>query len=132
MEYLSWFYQNLAYNPAAITQADINEYVSHYSAPGGMRAGFEYYRAIPQDAIQNENYSKTNLTMPVLALGAGNIPAFGGNPNTAAENGMKMLAQNVTGIIVQNSGHFIQEEQPDVVVKLLNNFFRGNSSTSSR
>jgi pimeloyl-ACP methyl ester carboxylesterase len=131
MTYLSWFYQNLAYNPAAITQADINEYVSRYSAPGGMRAGFEYYRAIPQDLIQNENYSKTNLTMPVLALGAGYIPAFGGNPNTAAENGMKMLAQNVTGIIVQNSGHFIQEEQPDVVVKQLNNFFRGNSTTSS-
>jgi pimeloyl-ACP methyl ester carboxylesterase len=32
--YLSWFYNNLAYNPAAITQAAINEYVSHYSAPG--------------------------------------------------------------------------------------------------
>jgi pimeloyl-ACP methyl ester carboxylesterase len=128
MTYLSWFYQNLAYNPAAITKEAINEYVSHYSAPGGMRAGFEYYRAIPQDAIQNENYSKTNLTMPVLTLGAGYIPAFGGNPNTAAENGMKMLAQNVTGIIVPNSGHFIQEERPDVVVKLLNNFFRGNAN----
>jgi pimeloyl-ACP methyl ester carboxylesterase len=75
---------------------------------------------------------RLNLTMPVLALGAGYIPAFGGNPNTAAENGMKMLAQNVTGIIVPNSGHFIQEEQPDVVVKLLNNFFRGNSTTSSK
>src|ERR671918_1433010 len=132
MEYLSWFYQNLAFNPAAITQADINEYVSHYSAPGGMRAGFEYYRAIPQDAIQNENYSKTNLIMPVLALGAEYIPAFGGNPNTAAETGMKMLAQNVTGITVPNSGHFIQEEQPDVVVKLLSNFFSGNSTTSSK
>ena len=54
--YLSWFYHNLAYNPAAITQADINEYVSHYSAPGGMRAGFEYYRVFPQDAIENQNY----------------------------------------------------------------------------
>jgi pimeloyl-ACP methyl ester carboxylesterase len=131
MTYLSWFYQNLAYNPAAITQEAINEYVSHYSAPGGMRAGFEYYRAIPQDAIQNENYSKTNLTMPVLALGAGYIPAFGGNPNTAAQDVMKILAQNVTGIIVPNAGHFIPEEQPDVVVKLLNNFFSGNSTTSS-
>src|ERR687893_2221260 len=116
MTYLSWFYQNLAFNPAAITQEAINEYVSHYSAPGGMRAGFEYYRAIPQDTIQNENYSKTNLTMPVLALGAGNIPAFGGNPNTAAGDVMKMLAQNVTAMIVPNSGHFIPEEQPDAVV----------------
>jgi pimeloyl-ACP methyl ester carboxylesterase len=71
MEYLSYHLRGLAYNTAAITQEAINEYVSKYSAPGGMRAGFEYYRAIPQDAIQNENYSKTNLTMPVLALGAG-------------------------------------------------------------
>ena len=65
MTYLSWHYQNLAYNPAAITQEAINEYVSKYSVPGGMRAGFEHYRAIPQDAIQNMNYSKTNLTMPI-------------------------------------------------------------------
>src|ERR671919_1192858 len=68
-EYLSWHYQNLAYNRAAITQEAINEYVSKYSAPGGMRAGFEHYRAMPQDAIQNENYSKTKLTMPVLGSG---------------------------------------------------------------
>ena len=132
MEYLSWFYQNLAYNPAAITQADINEYVSHYSAPGGMRAGFEHYRAFPQDAIQNQNYSKTKLTMPVLALGGGYIPTFGGNITMPTViYGMKILAQNVTGITVPNSGHFIPEEQPDVVVKLLNNFFSGNSTTSS-
>jgi hypothetical protein len=44
-----------------------------------MRAGFEYYRAIPQDVMQNLNYSKTNLTMPVLTLEGGYIPLFGGN-----------------------------------------------------
>ena len=61
-----------------------------------MRAGFEYYRAFPQDAIQNMNYSKTKLTMPVLALGGGYIPTFGGNITmSAAEYGMKILAQNV-------------------------------------
>src|SRR5689334_2261313 len=53
MMYLSWFYHNLAYNPSAITQQDINEFVSHYSAPGGMRDGFNYFRAFPEDAIQN-------------------------------------------------------------------------------
>jgi pimeloyl-ACP methyl ester carboxylesterase len=132
MTYLSWFYQHLAYDPAAITQEAINEYVSHYSAPGGMRAGFEYYRAIPQDAMQNQNYSKTNLTMPVLTLQGGYIPVFGGNITMSTiEYGMKQLAQNVTAITVPNSGHFIAEEQPDVVVKLLNNFFSGNSTTSS-
>jgi pimeloyl-ACP methyl ester carboxylesterase len=60
--YLTWFYNN-AYNPSALTP-DINEFVSHYSVPGAMRAGFEYYRAFPQDAIEDQNYSKTKLTMP--------------------------------------------------------------------
>jgi len=133
MEYLSWHFHNLAYNPAAITQKAINEYVSRYSAPGGMHAGFEHYRAFPQDAIQNQNYSKTKLTMPVLALGGGYIPTFGGNITMPTViYGMNILAQNVTGITVPNSGHYIPEEQPDVVVKQLNNFFRGNSTTSSK
>jgi pimeloyl-ACP methyl ester carboxylesterase len=124
MRYISWFLHNLAYNPAAITQADIDEYVRHYSAPGGMHAGFEHYKAFPQVAIQNMNYSKTKLTMPVLALGGGYIPTFGGNITMPTViYGMKILAQNVTGITVPNSGHFIPEEQPVFVVNSLNNFF---------
>ncbi len=129
MMYLSWFYQNLANNPAAITQVDINEYVSHYSAPGGMRAGFEHYRAFPHDAIQNQNYSKTKLTMPVLALGGGYIPTFGGNITMPTIiYGMKILAQNVQGITVPNSGHFIPEEQPKFVIDQLIKFFAANST----
>jgi pimeloyl-ACP methyl ester carboxylesterase len=132
-EYLSWFYQHLAYDPAALTQEAINEYVSHYSAPGGMRGGFEYYRAIPLDAMQNQNYSKNNLTMPVLTLQGGYIPLFGGNITMSSiEYGMRQLAENVTSITVPNSGHWIAEEQPNVVVKLLNNFFGGNPAETSR
>jgi pimeloyl-ACP methyl ester carboxylesterase len=128
--YLTWFYRNLAYNPAAITQADIDEYVSHYSAPGGMRAGFNHFRAFPEDAIQNEHYSKTKLTMPVLAFGAGNIPGFGGDvPINYALYGMQKLAQNVTGIKVSLSGHWIPEEQPDFVIKQLTNFFGAGANT---
>jgi pimeloyl-ACP methyl ester carboxylesterase len=127
MLYLSWFYHNLANNPAAITQEDINEYVSHYSAPGGMHAGFEHYRAFPQDAIQNQNYSKTKLTMPVLALGGEYIPTLGGNiAMPTVIYGMKILAQNVTGIKVPNSGHFIPEEQPQFLADQLLKFF-GNA-----
>ena len=123
-EYLSWFFQNLPFNPAAITQTDINEYVRHYSAPGGMSAGFEHYRAFPHDAIQNQNYSKTKLTMPVLALGGGYIPTFGGNITMPTIiYGMEQLAQNVTGITVPNSGHFIPDEQPKFLVEQLTKFF---------
>jgi pimeloyl-ACP methyl ester carboxylesterase len=128
MMYLSWFFRGLTYNPSAITQADVDEYVSHYSSPGGLRAGFEYYRAFPQDAIQNQNYSKTKLTMPVLALGGAFIPVLGGNITMPSIiYGMKILAQNVQGITVPNSGHFIPEEQPKFVIDQLFKFF-GNST----
>src|SRR6187200_1126608 len=133
MMYLSWFYRNLAYNPSAITQTDINEFVSHYSAPGGMHAGFEYYRAFQQDAIQNMNYSKTKLTIPVLALGAGYIPTFGDNITMPTIiYGMKILAQDVQATTVPKSGHFIPEEQPVFLVKSLNNFFSGNPTETSK
>jgi len=46
-EYISWVFKGFSYNPDAITQADIDEYVSKYSAPNAMRAAFQYYRAFP-------------------------------------------------------------------------------------
>ena len=67
--------------------------------------------------------------MPVLALGAGCIPTFGGNITMPTiVYGMQKLAQNATGITVPNSGHWIPEEQPTFVIKILENFFAGNST----
>ena len=67
--------------------------------------------------------------MPVLALGGGYIPTFGGNITMPTIiYGMQKLAQNVQGIKVPNSGHFIPEERPDFVIKTLDNFFGGNTS----
>jgi len=122
-EYLSWFYQNEAYNSAAIPQAAIDEYASHYSAPGGMRAGFDYYRAIPEDTSQNLNYSKIKLTMPVLALGASYYKYIGNVTMPLTIYGMHQVAENVTGIVVPNSGHWIPEEQPKFLAEQLTKFF---------
>jgi pimeloyl-ACP methyl ester carboxylesterase len=82
--------------------------------------------------MQNQNYSKTNLTMPVLALGASYIPVLGGNITMPTViSGMQQLAENVQGIKVPNSGHFIAEEQPQFVINQFSKFFSGNSTSSS-
>jgi pimeloyl-ACP methyl ester carboxylesterase len=123
-EYLTWFYRHTC-NPEAITQEDIDEYVSHYSAPGGMRAGFEYYRALLDDVKQNIESSKIKLPMPVLALGG--ECSFG----TAALESLRLLATDVHGGLVPDSGHWIAEEQPQFLVDQLFNFF-GNGTNSSK
>ncbi|MGA9151682.1 MAG: hypothetical protein WBZ36_13980 [Candidatus Nitrosopolaris sp.] len=96
-----------------------------------MRAGFEYYRAFPQDVIENQNYSKTKLTMPVLAVGGEYYPAFAGNvTSNSALYAMKTLAQNVRGMRIHNSGHWIPGAQYDVIIKLLDSFFGGNTTNT--
>jgi pimeloyl-ACP methyl ester carboxylesterase len=133
-EYLSWFYKGLAYNPYAITQADIDEFVSHYSASGGMRAGFEYYRAFSHDAEDNkESAAKGKLTIPVLVLSGDIYPALGGDlPGSTTLKATQDLAANVTGVTVPLSGHWIPEEQPEFVIKQLANFFGNNTSNTSQ
>ncbi len=114
--YLSRFYRN-AYNPSAISEADIDEYVRCYSAPGGMRAGFEYYRAFPTDAVHNAESAKTKLEMPVLALGGKQ------SLGSMALEAMRDLAVDVRGGEIEQCGHWIAEEQPEYLSEQLLQFF---------
>jgi pimeloyl-ACP methyl ester carboxylesterase len=66
--YLNWFY-DWTYNQSAITPEDREEYIKQYSKPGAMRAGFEYYRAVFEDAEQNKEYAKEKLKIPILTIG---------------------------------------------------------------
>jgi pimeloyl-ACP methyl ester carboxylesterase len=117
--YLSWFYSNLAYNPTAIGPEDIDEYVRCYSAPGALRAGFEYYRAADEDAEHNREFARTRkLKLPVLALG-GRRGGFGALTKASAE----AVAENVRGVVLDRCGHWIPEECPDVLVNELLRFF---------
>ncbi|HYV52860.1 MAG TPA: alpha/beta hydrolase [Candidatus Eisenbacteria bacterium] len=76
--------------------------------------------------MPSANWKK--LTMPVLAVGGANSPVGGPNITTSSVvYGMKILAQNVQGIIVPNSGHWIPEERPDFVIRMLDNFLGDNT-----
>lgn len=114
--YLSYFYR-LAYNPQAITEEEIDEYVRCYSAPGGLRAGFEYYRALFTDVEHNKQNAKTKLDMPVLALG-GEL-GFG----ALTIRSMKALARDVRGEVLERCSHWIAEEQPELLAEKLLAFF---------
>jgi pimeloyl-ACP methyl ester carboxylesterase len=114
--YLSWFYRTV-YNPGAIGEADIDEYVRCYSAPGALRAGFEYYRAIFDDAEHNKDGASNKLKMPVLALGGER--GFG----ALTKRAMQQLAENVRGGVIEKCGHWIPEERPEYLSEQLLTFF---------
>jgi pimeloyl-ACP methyl ester carboxylesterase len=115
--YLNWFY-DWTYNQSAITSEAREEYIQQYSKPGALRAGFEYYRAVFEDAKQNKEYGKDKLDIPVLAIGG---EAGLGNLTTAS---FQKVANNVTGITLPNTGHFIPEERPNFLTKQILEFFK--------
>ena len=118
--YLGWFYRNYGYQPGAISPADMEEYLRTYRQPGALRAGFAYYRAMDQDIAHNESLRKKGkLAMPILALGGGK--AFGRGGDTL--DSMKRVATDVRGGIIEDCGHWMQEEQPEQVTDAALAFF---------
>jgi pimeloyl-ACP methyl ester carboxylesterase len=118
--YLAWFYRTFSYRPDAVSHEDLQEYLRTYRQPGAMRAGFAYYRALPQDAAHNRAIlARMKLQMPVLAVGGAN--AFG--RAREPEESLRRVATNVRGVVVPECGHFIPEEQPEILARLLLDFF---------
>lgn len=115
--YLSWFYRNGAYNPAAFDAAAIDEYVRCYSAEGGMRPGFEYYRAYFTNIEQTKESGAAPLEMPVLALGG--AASFG----PFLEQMWAGYAADLTAEVIPQAGHWIPEEQPELLRERLLAFF---------
>jgi pimeloyl-ACP methyl ester carboxylesterase len=122
-EYMSWFYREFSWRKEAITDADIDEYVRCYSKPGGLTAGFGYYRAIPQDREDNAALlaSGFRLNMPVLALG-GARPEARGRGLEPLES-LRIIADRIEGGEVPDSGHFVPEEQTEWLADRLLTFF---------
>jgi pimeloyl-ACP methyl ester carboxylesterase len=121
--YLSWFYRTFGHRPDAISEADVDEYLRTYTQPGAMRAGFAYYRALPQDAADNRaNAERLKLPMPVLALGGAGGRGRGREP----EDSLRRLALNVQGEVIAECGHWIPEEQPRYLAERLLRFFAEN------
>ena len=118
-EYLSWFYREFCWQRGAIGEADIDQYVRCYRQPGALRAGFNFYRNIPQDQSDNRAVlaSGFRLRMPVLALGGARAEARGRGEEPLES--LRMIADDVRGGAVPDCGHFIPEEQPALLAEKL-------------
>lgn len=124
-EYLSYFYKSVAFDPRAIGEAEIDEYVRCYASLGGMRAGFAFYRAFPQTGAQSRELAKTKLTIPVLAYGGSH--AMGEIPIRS----MRRVAEQVEGGVIPECGHWIPDEKPDRIAREIIRFHAAQGSHSS-
>lgn len=109
---IEWFFSRKTANkPGVFSRADIDEYERVYQTLGGLRGMLGYYRAAVEDARQNLALRDTPLTMPVLALG--------GDEGSAPDlhQALKPLAPQLEGGVLQDCGHYLPEEQPQVLAQ---------------
>ncbi len=119
--YLGFFYRKGGARPDAISPAAQAEYLRTYTQPGAMRAGFNYYRALPQTVQQHLGFlAQGKLTMPLLVYGGGDARIGRGN---AVLESWQRVAERVEGGVAEGCGHWIAEERPAWVSEQFAAFF---------
>lgn len=118
--YLEWFFNWGTDQAGAFRDADISEYVRAYSQAGAMRAGFNMYRALPQDIADNYATLSTGFKLPMPTLGLG-----GGGSRGRGEmvvESLRRVTMKAEGGSVPDCGHFIPEEKPQELAERLRIF----------
>ncbi len=115
--YLEHFWNDFAADRnRSVPEADRQLYAKAYGRPGGMRAGFEVFRAFERDAEDFARFALQPLTMPMLVL-TGEKASGDGLIRQA-----RLVASNVEGVVIRGSGHWLMEEAPDQVIPRLVEF----------
>jgi pimeloyl-ACP methyl ester carboxylesterase len=113
------FFNRLARNPSAISDADLAHYVDSYASPDQLRAGLELYRAYPK----NEQFNAAQrepIDLPIVLAGGHHSL---GPLNTAVAKSLRNHGwRNVSIEAIANSGHQVIDEQPAAIVELLERY----------
>ena len=126
-EYLAWIFATKSFRPYAIDAAALDEYTRQYSAPGAMRAGFDWYRANfdAEGLAQAKARASKRLTMPVLALG-GSEGVGDALRATVATLGDRVQGGPISGS-TEGCGHFLPEECPNELAEAVLKFWQSTS-----
>jgi pimeloyl-ACP methyl ester carboxylesterase len=118
--YLDRFWNEFSADPSRFDEASREHYAALYALPGAMRSGFAQFAAFDQDALDNKAFLEASgkLKMPVLAIGG--EKSFG----TQMAAVMRFAAEDVSGGVIPESGHWIMEENPAATVKAVTDFLK--------
>lgn len=93
--------------PSGLSPDTVHAYIEAYSTPGVLDAGLAYYRTRSEDVDDIRALAAQPISTPVLA--AGGRHAMG----TAVAAGLATLATCVTPLVLEQSGHYPAEQEPD-------------------
>jgi len=115
--YFAYFWNDLAFDKNhSLPQADREAYIAAYSRPGRMHAGWAYFVSFLQAAKDFAQLSQTKLAMPVLTIGGDR------SLGEALGQQAKVVTNDVSVVVLKNSGHWVLEEHPRETTEALQKF----------
>jgi pimeloyl-ACP methyl ester carboxylesterase len=117
--YLNFLY-SFATKPNAVTKQDRDVWDGDYACQANREAGYDYYRAFPQNATFDTTTNTSKLTVEIGAMGGED--SFGDLVATSFDN----VDSNVHTMIAPGSGHYIAEEDPVFLSTCATLFFSQN------
>jgi pimeloyl-ACP methyl ester carboxylesterase len=81
-----------------------------------MHAGWAYFTSFQQAAKDFAQLSQTKLTMPVLTIGGEK------SLGEALAQQTKLVATDVTVVVLKDTGHWVLEERPKDTTEALQKF----------
>ena len=115
--YFNYFWNDFAANPNhSVSLSDRRGYITAYSRPGRMAAGWAYFASFPQTAVAFTRLAKTKLTIRVLTIGGER------SLGTALGAQAKIISDNVTVVVLKNTGHWVLDENPAGTMAALERF----------
>ena len=116
-EFWEFWIKAETWNPTAISDQAITEWISCLKSPGGLRGCLETYRAGLKNAQINQQLAATKLTLPVMTVGA---PEFFG---ALVKDQMSQVAVNVErSAIFEECGHSLALEAEHRLAAMLRDF----------
>jgi len=116
-EFLEDFWPIVGHKKNPFTKQESNEFIRAYSVSGATTGSFHWFGAFNQDAKDNHEFMKTKLTMPLLAMSG----EFSAAPYFTDH--CKLVANNVSEVIIKGAGHWLVQENTPDVLKGLEEFF---------
>ena len=117
--YIQDFFDRIAFNLGAFGPEVIDHYTAFYAAPGGMKAGFEVYRAFDQDGEDNEMWLKQSGRLRTRTLFVVGAESFLG---TMPETVLNEIAEEGSFTLIPRSGHYPPEENPEAFASAVISF----------
>jgi pimeloyl-ACP methyl ester carboxylesterase len=123
--YFDWYFDNFCANPSVISDEDREFYAAAARRPGALVSQFQLYAtSVAEDVEANERAlaAAGKLTVPVFGIsGAYSLGVNIGNVIDEVASDTRVLS-------VEGAGHYLAEEQPDLIARTLRAFFAEHST----